>query len=408
MTLASSSASALAYIEEGSYGELPVAGNGAYLRKMDEDLGFDYTTTPSKEINATRQTPDAVVTDASAGGGVNFELSYREYDPFFEALLASTFVTGFTTGSTGGIKTLTVSIVASTGVITDDGVDGFAGLVAGQWILISGAEATGNNGVKRIASRTDDAITVDASTPMTADATADTGVSFSAMRMANGVAAPRSFVLEQQFTDVPSTGLFLTHLGRMVTKLDINFATGAILTGNLGFLGATCMASSATTNLPGTTAASKSYGVMNCVTGLGGVFIRTEAGVDLLGSAFVQSMTLSIDAKLREQKALGVLGNAGIGLGTFAMGGTVNIYLADAAIYDKALAQELISITIPVYDSSYNGYAFTFDHVKLGVPKISAGSGDTDVMMACPFTIVAPATATDKMIKIDRFGASVA
>ena len=118
-------------------------------------------------------------------------------------------------------------------------------------------------------------------------------------------------------------------------------------------------------------------------------------------------MKISIDASLREQKAIGALGAVGIGTGVFKIGGTVEIYLKTGAIYDAALADNLISITFPVSDASGNGYGLTFDNVKLKVPKIVAGGMDSDVMMSCEFTAVAPSTSVNKMIHIDRFGTAL-
>jgi hypothetical protein len=90
------------------------------------------------------------------------------------------------------------------------------------------------------------------------------------------------------------------------------------------------------------------------------------------------------------------------------MTGTLDIYLVTGSIYDAALADQLISIAIPVVDSSGNGYAYTFANVKLNVPDVMAGAKDQDVMMSVPFTAVAPNTTTDRMLAIDRFGATVA
>lgn len=397
MALASSSTAQLAYLEESTYGTIP-SGTPKKLRMTGEDLGFDYTTNASAEINAGRQTPDSIVTDASAGGGINFELSYREYDAFFEALLGDTF----NTFGTGGVKTLTVTFATAGNTVTDDGVDGFAGLAAGQWIYIANAATAGNNGWKRIASRTDDQLTLDASTPVVANGSADE-ITVSSTRLANGTDAMRSFCIEQQFTDV---GMYFMHKGRVPSSLSLNLAVGSMVTGSIGFMGSTTVRADATQFPGGAASASQSYGVMNCVTGLGGIYLRGSGGSSLLTGTYVQSLQLNIDGKLRGQKALGVLGNAGIGLGTFEMTGTASIYLVDGTLYDEALAQNLCSLTFPLYDASYNGYAITFENVKLGVPKVSAGAKDQDVLLSVPITVVAP-SSTDFMIYIDRCGAAI-
>lgn len=392
--LASTSSASLAYKEELVYGEV-ATGAPALLRMLNESLSFDITTETSKEINSSRQVPDSIIVDASAGGGFNFNLSYKEYDTLLEALLASTFV------DKGVSKTVTFTLpdTGHGGTITDDGVDGFAGLVAGQWFQMTSAASAGNNRYFLIKSKTDDVLTVHASTPV---AVADSGdaVVIKSYRMSNGTAAMRSFSVEKRFADVAQ---FFMHKGQVPSKLDLNFQTGQILNGSFGFLGANAVRAGATGFSEAATA-SQAYGVMNAVTGVGTLVAYDSDGVSVLGSAPVKSMKISIDAKLRGQKAIGVLGNAGIGLGQYNMGGSLEMYLSDATLYDKAVAGALVSITFPVVDVAGNGYGFCFPNVKLSVPKANAGAQDADVMLNVDFTAVAPNTTTDRMIHIDRFG----
>ena len=407
MALASSSTAAIAYLEESTYGTTP-AGAAALLRMMSEDLKYDVQSESTKELNATRQVADSIIVGAESGGGVNLELNYKEYDPFLEALLASTF----STFGTGGVTTLTVSIVVSTRTVTDDGVDGFAGVVAGQWVSLNGT-ANGNDGVYRVATRTDDELVMDASTPFAGtDESASASVDVSTSRLSNGIAAMRSFSLEKKFTDVSQ---FFMFTGMVPSSASLDFSTAAIVTGKIGFLGKGSTRAGATAFTVPTPTASNSYGVMNAVTGVGvgatgagAILARDSGDSDLLANTYVQSMKVNIEAGVRGQKAIGVLGNAGVALGTFNIGGTIDVYLADGTIYDEALSNNLVSIQFPVKDVDNNGYAFIFNNCKLGVPTVNAGGMDTEVVMSIPFTAVAPDTTSDKMLVVDRFGLSVA
>lgn len=402
--LASASSAQLVYLEESTYGVV-TAGAGKKLRMTGESLSFEIQTESTKEINDSRQVSDSIQVGATAQGAVNAELSYHEYDPFLEGILAGTF----NTFGTNGVNALTVTIVKTAGTITDDGTDGFAGLVAGQWFSIDG-DAGGNDGVYRIASRTDDVLTVDAATPLVADS-ASTTVDISSERLSNGTAAMRSFSIEKKFGDVSQ---FFMYKGMVPSKVSLTFNTGSIVTANFDFLGSASTRAGATAFTVPTATAAESYGVMNSVTGVGigttsgaGQILVRNGATELMDNTFVKSMTVNIDAKLRGQTAVGVFGNAGIGLGTFEMGGTLEVYLADGGVYDEAIAGNLISIQFPVKDVSGNGYAFVFDNCKLGVPTVTAGSMDTDVMLSIPFTAVAPNTTSDRMIHIDRFGVAV-
>jgi len=388
MTLASSSKTQLVIIEEAAFGVTPATSTSKYLRMTGESLAYDIQTAASEEINASRQVTDMVHVGATAQGGVNLELSYREYDPLLEALLSGTF----TTFGTGGVKALTCSFNHTLGTITDDGIDGFIGLVAGQWFSVIGGA---NAGVYRIGSRTNDAITVDTDTPLVSTVPA-VSCSITGTRLSLGTAALRSFTIEKRFTDVSQ---FFAYRGMSPSKLDLSFDTGSILKGSISFMGANSTRASVTF-ITGTPADSQPFGVDNAVTGVGAILLDGA----LIANTYVKSAKISVDGKLRGQTAIGSLGNVGLGAGTFEIGGTLELYLVDGAIYDQAIANSLLSLEIPVMDVDNNGYTFIFNNIKLGVPTVAAGSKDNDVMLSVPFTAVAPTPTTDKMLIIDRFG----
>lgn len=86
MALAASNRAQLRYLEETVFGVTP-AGNGKELRMTGESLAFSLTKTESAEIRADRQVTDLIITSAAASGGINFELSYGEYDDLLAAAL---------------------------------------------------------------------------------------------------------------------------------------------------------------------------------------------------------------------------------------------------------------------------------------------------------------------------------
>ena len=387
MSLASTSSVQVSYLEEVSFGVIDT-GTPKNLRMTGESLAYDITSEPSKEINASRQVSDLVQVGATAQGGINFEAQYREYDPFFEALLASTF----TEIGTDGVTAVTVDFTVAGNNVTAT-VGDFTGIVAGQWISFIGAGV--NSGIYRVLtvnSVTD--IDLDSDYPLDSDAAA-VACDVSSSRLTLGLADLRTFTVQKEFSDVAQ---FFAYRGMAASKLSLNLATGALLTGSLDFMGSDSIRGDVT-QFSSAADDAETFGIMNAVTGVGRILLD---GAPLVGT-FVKSATVEINGNLRGQTAIGVLGNVGIGTGTFDIGGTLEFYLNDGSIYDQALANTAVSIEFPISDVLNNGYAFVFNNCKLGVPTVQAGSKDADVMLSVPFTAIAP-TNSDKMIYIDRFG----
>ncbi len=387
MSLASSSSVQLSYLEETTFGVID-SGTPKKLRMTGESLAYDITSESSKEINASRQTSDLVQVGATAQGGINFEAQYREYDPFFEALLSSTF----NEIGTDGVSAVTVDFTAASNNVTASAGD-FTGIVEGQWISFIGA---GNNsGVYRVLtvnSVTD--LDLDPDYPLAQDASS-VACDVSSSRLTLGLDALRTFTIQKEFSDVSQ---FFAYRGMAASKLSLNLATGSLLTGSLDFMGADSIRG-AVTQFGSAATDANSYGIMNAVTGVGTILMD---GAPFSGT-YVKSATVEVNGNLRGQTAIGTLGNVGIGTGTFEIGGTLELYLNDGSVYDQALANTSVSIEFPVYDVLKNGYAFVFNNCKLGVPTVQAGSKDADVMLSVPFTAIAP-SSSDKMMYIDRFG----
>lgn len=94
MAFASGSLLQIRYVPEATPGTTPVAPDVAShnaLRVTGSSLKYDLKSETSKEIRADRATTDLALVSASASGGLNFELSYGEFDPFLEAALQGTW-----------------------------------------------------------------------------------------------------------------------------------------------------------------------------------------------------------------------------------------------------------------------------------------------------------------------------
>ena len=92
MTLANTSRVQLRRIVESVFGTTPVAGNPTNMRVTGESLSFDIKKETSKELRSDRQISGAVPVSAGSMGGVNFHLSYGEYDDLLESCFQGVWV----------------------------------------------------------------------------------------------------------------------------------------------------------------------------------------------------------------------------------------------------------------------------------------------------------------------------
>lgn len=395
MPLATSNRAQLRYIVESAFGTIPGAGNPNNLRMTGESLAYAIKSDSSKEIRSDRQVTDLILTGASAEGGVNFELSYKEYDTLLQAVMMGTWADYGTNGS-GAAASVTINSTA--GTLTwgtgPSGNDALTNIAVGQWVKITAPSDAANGAFVKVATRTGTVVTVDAATPIPGTGTRSNvaGVFITSSRLVNGT-VERSFTVERGLTDVNQ---YFAYRGMNLSKMDLNFQSGAIVTGSFNFMGRDSVRSG-TTQLPGTPVASQTYDVMNAVNGVGNLL---ENGTTLAGT-FIKSLKFSVDNKLRARDAIGILGAASIGPGTLEVTGEIEVYLADGTMYDKFVNNTASSITWTAADGAKNGYAFTFPKVKFQDAKVQAGGLDQDVMLMMPFTALMDAT-TGKTFIIDK------
>lgn len=400
-TLASANRAALSYIAEATFGTTPGTGTAKNIRFTGESFSFDLSKETSKEIRSDRQNSGATTVDASASGGFNFEMQYREYDPFLEGALFSDY-TVFGTDGVGSTNTATFATGTITASVATTGANDWSTLQKGQWFrVITGSSALNNGKFFRVSTATaptDTVITLDASTPATADAGV-TGVYVQTSRLTNGT-DQKFFSFEKSFGDVTQ---FLLYRGMCASKMNWKFAAGSLSDGSFEFMGKDSVRA-AVTGMPSAAAASQAFNIQNGVRGIGQLWEGTAP----LTSTYIKSLDLTVDNNLRAQTALGTLGAVGIGVGDFKPTGSFEAYFADGAQYDKFLADTYTALTVGTQDTSGNGYIVTLPYIQLMSAKVLAGSKNTDIMASFTFEGFADlsnATAgLRKTIFIDRVG----
>lgn len=405
MPFSSSASGQLRYITESILGVTPGAGNAVNLRMISPTMKASVSTVVSKEIRPDRLSTGLTRSDLNVDGGFAFELSGREYDPMLESLIGSSFThygtlglgTAFAATTTAGTITAAVA-PTTTSAFTNIGLATWIKLIppaiSSQLIKDYFADRWFKTHAVTAASTT--VITLDASTPIAAPGlvTAIAGYAVTQSQMSNG-SVQKSFSTEYILTDVAQ---FLTFAGMRVNSMDLSMEVGAIITGSFDFLGMSHTIQ-ATTLLPGSPVASQVLEPMNSVNDVGVIY---EAGTNLLSStSFIKSVKLKIANGLRGQKAIGVFGNAGIGIGELELSGSMEVYFQDATYYQKWLNATTTSFAFGMADAAGNGYLIELDKVQFKDGALNAGGRTEDVMLSLPFSAFFSPT-TGRGIRITR------
>lgn len=406
MPLASSSLQQVRYLAETVFGTIPVAGNMRSLRVTGETLDYGVTKDSSKEINATRTVSSAVPTDASASGGITAEISYQEFDILMAATLQDTWTVFGTNGvgaafstTAGGLAVGTITASAAT-----TGVNLWTLLQKGQWFrLVAPGDANNDGKILRVSptvAPTATVITLDAGTPLVANAGTVAACTISTSRLTHGT-TQSSFTIERQNSDV---GQYMAYTGMTPSKMDVNVSSGAFSSISFDFMGKAASRAAAT-QLPGTAVNSYAFDIHSGVAGASCQL--WEGGAPITGT-FVKSVSLSHDNSLRTQGAICSLGAVGIGSGTIQVSGKLSVYFANGTLFDKFKANTNSSIIFSSVDGSGNGYVFTIPVANISTWKTNSSAKDQDMMVDIDFIGLRDAgnatAALQKAIFIDRVG----
>lgn len=396
--LASANRASIRYVEENQFGVIPtgVGNEPTALRFTGESLAIAVTKDSSKELRADRLVADLIPTSVQASGGVNFEFSYGEYDPFLQAVLGGTWdMFGIAGNGLVGVADIDSVTGKITAAVAPAGASALTKLKVGQWFRLKAAGDAADGAFVMVKNVTSTVVTVDPSTPIPGVGVraAVAAVSISSARLTDGT-VNRTFTIERSFDDV---GQFFVYRGMGTSKMDLSFDSAALLTGTVDFMGKNSTRDVATF-LNGAVNPSQTFDVLNTVTGVGKVY---ENGEPLTGT-FVKSIKLSVDGKLRALPALGEYGAARINQGTLEITGTAEIYLADGTLYDKFIDNLSTSLSFGVRDGNQRGYQFTLPRIKFSDAKVQAGGLDQDAMLSIPFKALYD-PVTKHAILVDRF-----
>lgn len=347
MALAQSDRELLSFKPEATFGTVASTGNHYGLRMNSEALKYNLVTAKSNEIRNGRGVGDLIVVDADAGGSVPAEFSFGEYDPLIAAALATAAsqVVG-TNGAATGTAT-----ISATGLQYSAGAP-FSACESGQWIGITGATQTGNNKLVQITGilGTGTGFTV-ASGTLTAE-TGSTGVVTQGARFKNG-STKLSFSAERRNQDL--TYQYECFRGLVVNGWRQEYRAGAVIGQTFDVMGKDALPMSTGSALPGSRTASLTNAIMNAVSHISNIY----EGGSLLTGTYVRSATLTVGNNIEMLKAIGNLGPIDFRLGEFNAQLQMELYLADATLYNKFINNTATSFSFRMTDAAGNAYVVT-------------------------------------------------
>lgn len=366
MSIADSSETRLAYINEATWNTTPATPAFQNIRMTDEDFAKEKATGVSNEIRPDAEVADLVRLGVSASGGFGFELSHGDFDTLFEHTLRSTFAAA----ATGAMQLDTAAsdqVTRASGSFLKDGFQ------VGDSITL--ANSATNDGTYTIEALTDTAITTVETTLTTESGSGDETLTAGATDVLKGALEKKSFTMEKTF-ESGATDTYFRFTGCRTGQLDLNFAANEFVTGRLAYTGGN--GSKAAAAIGGATYAAAGVApVMSAVD----VANITIAGVTM--TLFVQSFTMSLNNNLRAQNAVGSLGAVGVAYGRREITGSLTAYLDEqgaSELYDAFDAHTAASLLWSVSDGT-NSYNFRLPRTKLATATTPTPGNSEDIFL---------------------------
>lgn len=212
----------------------------------------------------------------------------------------------------------------------------------------------------------------------------------------------QSFTVETSFEDVDQ---HFVATGLRVGSFELEMQSGEISTGTINLMGRAMERRQSQTSLlrnsPYVPKQAPAHDIMNATSNVGSLAI--DGATDF---AFLQSISISGDASLREQRAVGHKYAVGIGVGRFQLTGSFSAYFETGELFDKFVDHDSISLSFFYHDNSNNRYDFTIPSIKLTADPIAPEGIDQDVIENIEWEAQRD-PATNCMIQIDRFSSTM-
>lgn len=376
----------LSQVKEVTYGTTP-SSPLKEIRLLRESLKQSTTWVRSTQIRNDRQVVGVKRTDIKAEGGIEFELSYGDFDDHFEQGLMSSAWSAVVT------QTKTVYSFASGDNSINDSGNNFVtnGYLADYWVKISGAANAANNGYFKAVSVAAGKIVLAGGTLVTESAGASITLVQGA-RVKNGTTIT-SYSIEREYRDL--TTELTAYTGMVIDQLSLSGAVGQLWTGSLTYIGKKEESKTATIGNGSYTAASGNA-IMNSVDDINKILENATAIVEVLAT------TLQLNNNLRGRTEMAKLGVQSVGSGTCDLTGTLRTYFSTKTLFDKYLNFTETGFAIVLKDPSGNAYVVDIPKMNFTDGQRVTGGENTDIIAELSFQAFRHPTQ-DMTIQIARF-----
>jgi hypothetical protein len=217
-----------------------------------------------------------------------------------------------------------------------------------------------------------------------------------ASTMKNGTVL-KSFTIQKHYQDL-AVPVYQNFIGVRAGALNLDFKTGAILTGSLTLMGLSCSVS--TTQIVGATTPANpgvAEEIMNAVTDV--IEIKENGAATTM---VINSLSVNINNNLRAQDAIGSFGHIGVALGKMDVTGNIEAYFTDLTAYNRFVNGTAFALSFKVQDATTDSYTFIFPKVKFETATVVSGGLDQDIMMKGTWRALYD-TATSCTVQIDKY-----
>lgn len=322
------------------------------VRYNNHTLKHQKVTVESEQIRSDRMASGQVKVGISAGGDINHELHYGDFNSWIVSALMGVIVTGTDTDT---------DYTLSGGVLTK-GAAWPANLSGAKFVKMSGwTGATGNNGIKRVISSTSTSLTLEG----VSDDAAGESVTIAWNYARNGTTL-ESYIVETEQSDA---GIVIPIVGMCINEWYMTFEPRAKIMTRFGWVGY---------GLPsGTISRTDTVGNAVAAPSLNPIINTTSNIARLLQSglparAYIRNMEWTLNNGLRERLALSREGTLQPGTGECNVSGRLSTYFDNKFEYDDFLAHTDMGLEFSMVDSAGRT-------INVYVPAIQLGEGTYDV-----------------------------